>query len=57
MKRKYQSKQLMAIHESARDLYEIGLIDTDKMWEFDEVCLVEEEDKEAVGEIATVETE
>jgi hypothetical protein len=31
MKQKYQSEQLMVVHESARDLYEIGLIDTDKM--------------------------
>jgi DNA-binding transcriptional regulator YiaG len=40
--RKYQSEQLMVIHESAQTLYKIGVIDGSKMKEFDEACLVGE---------------
>jgi DNA-binding transcriptional regulator YiaG len=42
MKKKYQSEQLMAIHQSAQDLFELGIIDRAKMREFDEDCLVPE---------------
>jgi len=31
----------MAVHESARDLYEIGAISEDEMKEFDKGCLCE----------------
>ena len=42
MNKKYQSEQLMVIHESAQTLYKIGVIDSSKMKEFDEACFVEE---------------
>jgi putative transcriptional regulator len=42
MKKKYQSKQLAACHESAQALYEIGAITEAQMREFDEECLVPE---------------
>ena len=38
-KAKYKSRALRAAHENARDLYEIGLIDTKTMREFDASCL------------------
>jgi DNA-binding transcriptional regulator YiaG len=40
MKKKYQSKILGAIHETACDLYEIGAIDEKRMKEYDDDCLV-----------------
>jgi putative transcriptional regulator len=39
MKNKYESEILQACHESAKDLFEIGVIDSAKMKEFDEMCL------------------
>jgi DNA-binding transcriptional regulator YiaG len=42
MKKKYQSEQLMVIHQDAVGLYELGLIDDATMREFDEDCLVPE---------------
>jgi putative transcriptional regulator len=40
MKKKYQSEQLMACHETAQALFEIGAITKAQMREFDEDCLV-----------------
>jgi putative transcriptional regulator len=40
MEKKYQSEQLMIIHDMAKSLYKIGAIDTAKMREFDADCLV-----------------
>ncbi|MDR3161973.1 MAG: XRE family transcriptional regulator [Spirochaetaceae bacterium] len=40
MKKKYQSEQLMVIHDMAKSLYKIGAIDDAKMREFDTDCLV-----------------
>jgi putative transcriptional regulator len=42
MKNKYESEQLIVCHESAQALYRIGAIDSDKMREFDEMCIVPE---------------
>jgi DNA-binding transcriptional regulator YiaG len=42
MKKKYQSEALMVCHQSARDLFDLGIIDSAKMREFDEDCLVPE---------------
>ena len=39
---KYQSEQLAVIHESAKDLYELGIISEERMREFDKGCLVPE---------------
>jgi putative transcriptional regulator len=44
MKKKYYSEASEAIHESARDLYEIGAITEAEMGEFDESCLVREDE-------------
>jgi putative transcriptional regulator len=43
MKKKYYSEASEAIHESARDLYELGAITEAEMREFDESCLVRED--------------
>jgi DNA-binding transcriptional regulator YiaG len=40
MEGKYQSEQLMVIHDMAKSLYKIGAIDNAKMREFDADCLV-----------------
>jgi DNA-binding transcriptional regulator YiaG len=40
MKDKYYSEASEAIHESAKDLYEIGAITEAEMHEFDGSCLV-----------------
>jgi DNA-binding transcriptional regulator YiaG len=40
MKAKYKSEPLEAIHESMKDLYEIGLLPEERMREFDSACLV-----------------
>jgi len=39
MAKKYKSNALAALHESAQDLHDIGLIDHVTMREFDESCL------------------
>jgi putative transcriptional regulator len=39
MGKKYQSEQLMVIHDMAKSLYKIGAIDSAKMREFDADCL------------------
>ena len=40
MKNKYKSEPLEAIHESMKDLHEIGLLSDERMRHFDEACLV-----------------
>jgi DNA-binding transcriptional regulator YiaG len=40
MKKNYEDEQMMVIHQSAQDLFEIGVIDSAQMREFDELCLV-----------------
>ena len=42
MEKKYYSEALMAIHESARDLFEVGAISENEMKDFDNRCLVQE---------------
>jgi DNA-binding transcriptional regulator YiaG len=42
MKKKYESELLGVIHQSAKDLYEIGAISEARMQEYDEDCLVSE---------------
>jgi DNA-binding transcriptional regulator YiaG len=39
MKENYQSEALMVIHQSMRDLHEIGIISDDVMREFEKDCL------------------
>ena len=46
MGKKHYSEALKAVHESAKDLYEIGAISEKEMREFDEGCFVKESDKE-----------
>ena len=41
---KYKSDILKVIHESAIDKYEIGAISEERMREYDEMCLSEEND-------------
>jgi DNA-binding transcriptional regulator YiaG len=40
MKKKYQSEQLMVIHDMVKSLHKIGAIDNAKMRKFDADCLV-----------------
>ena len=42
MEKKYYSEASMAIHESARDLFEVGAISESEMKDFDKRCLVQE---------------
>jgi DNA-binding transcriptional regulator YiaG len=49
MERKYQSEALMVSHQSAKSLFRLGIIDTDEMREYDEVCLVQESDTQHSG--------
>jgi DNA-binding transcriptional regulator YiaG len=42
MKRKYKSEILKVIHEDAVGNFEVGAIDSEKMKEFDELCLEKE---------------
>ena len=45
MRKKYQSKILKAIHEDASVLYRQGIITDAEMKEYDEACLVRDEQK------------
>ena len=42
MEKKYYSEAAMAIHESVRDLYEVGSISETEMKDFDHRCIVKE---------------
>ena len=42
MEKKYESEALMVSHQAAQDLYELGIIGSGKMREFDKICLVQE---------------
>ena len=42
MEKRYYSEALMAVHQSAQDLFEIGAISETEMREFDKSCLVQE---------------
>jgi len=42
MAKKYYSEALEAVHQSARDLFEIGAISESEMKEFDKGCFVNE---------------
>jgi len=46
MGKKYYSEALEVVHQSARDLLEIGAISEKEMNEFDEGCFVNDTDKE-----------
>jgi DNA-binding transcriptional regulator YiaG len=42
MNKKYQSEALIVSHQTAQDLFELGVIDAAEMREFDEDCLIPE---------------
>jgi len=42
MNKKYYSEASMAIHESAKDLFDVGAISETEMKDFDNRCLVQE---------------
>ena len=50
MEKKYYSEALMAVHQSAKDLFEIGAISDAEMKEFDEGCLVKETETDHLTE-------
>ena len=50
MEKKYYSEAAMAIHESARDLFEVGAICETEMKDFDNRCLVHEPETEYESE-------
>jgi len=55
MGKRYYSEALEAVHQSAKDLFEIGAISEDEMKEFDEGCFVKESDREFETEKTFVE--
>jgi DNA-binding transcriptional regulator YiaG len=55
MQKKYQSEQLMVIHDMVKSLYKIGAIDDTKMREFDADCLISAS-KTSVSETSAPET-
>jgi len=57
MGRKYRSEIAEGIHESARDLFEIGLISEAEMKEFDKTCLVEKSATDTAPEFPDAKTE
>ena len=42
MGKKYESEALMVCHQSAEGLHHLGIINDDRMKEFDEMCLAKE---------------
>jgi len=50
MGRKYYSEIAEGIHESARDLFEIGAISEARMRDFDRRCFVEEPEVDTASE-------
>jgi len=42
MEKRYESEALMVSHQSAQDLFELGVINDAEMREFDKMCLVKE---------------
>ncbi|MDR2717065.1 MAG: hypothetical protein LBB89_03240 [Treponema sp.] len=46
MGKRYYSEALEAVHQSAKDLFEICAISEDEMKEFDKGCFVKQPDKE-----------
>ena len=42
MEKKYGSEALMVSHQSAQDLFELGVINADEMQKYDEMCLIQE---------------
>ena len=49
MGKKYYSEIAEGIHESARDLFEIGAISEARMREFDKMCFAEEPETNTTG--------
>jgi hypothetical protein len=42
MEKRYGSEALMVSHQSAQDLFELGVITADGMKKYDEMCLIQE---------------
>ena len=42
MEKRYGSEALMVSHQSAQDLFELGVISADEMKKYDEMCLIQE---------------
>jgi DNA-binding transcriptional regulator YiaG len=42
MEKRYGSEALMVSHQSAQDLFEMGVISADEMRKYDEMCLIQE---------------
>jgi DNA-binding transcriptional regulator YiaG len=51
MNKKYESEALMVSHQSAQELFELGIIDEVRMREFDDLCLAP--DTESALKIST----
>jgi DNA-binding transcriptional regulator YiaG len=45
--KKYQSEALMVIHQDAEGMHRLGIINDAEMREFDDGCLVHQEDEAA----------
>jgi DNA-binding transcriptional regulator YiaG len=42
MEKRYGSEALMVSHQSAQDLFELGVISAEEMRKYDEMCLIQE---------------
>ena len=52
MGKRYYSEASMVVHQSAKDLLEIGAISEAEMREFDEMCLVQEPEESYHAELS-----
>jgi putative transcriptional regulator len=50
MGKRYYSEATMVVHQSAKDLYDIGAISESEMREFDERCFVQEPEESYAAE-------
>jgi DNA-binding transcriptional regulator YiaG len=48
--KKYKSEALMVIHQDAKGLHRLGIIDNDEMKEYDKGCLAEDPETSKVTE-------
>ena len=54
MKDKYQSEMIQVLHEDMKDMHQSGIISDARMREFDEMCLVQEQETEHAAKKSTI---
>ena len=55
MKRKYEHEAFQVIHEDMIGMHELGIISDARMREYDEMCLVQEDEKTHEAETTKIE--